>query len=156
MKDKSSLIQRILLLLLVGFVVMACGLLTDPPREQVENNDNVALSRGAQIGEVVTAESIGANNEPIEVTDRFSASEDVIYVVAEADYIESGATLFARWSREGQPFEDSSMITANQDYEDTYVEFHLESLNEEMEEGDYSVQLFVNGNPVATVDFSVE
>ena len=42
------------------------------------------------------------------------------------------------------------------DYENTYVEFHLENLTDTMEEGDYSVQLFVNGNPVETVDFTVQ
>jgi hypothetical protein len=52
--------------------------------------------------------------------------------------------------------EDSSEVTADQDYRDTYVEFHLENLNDRLETGDYSVQLFVNGNPVETVDFRVE
>jgi len=102
------------------------------------------------------AEGIGQNNEPVGETDRFSASQDYIYMVAEADYIEEGTTLFARWSRDGEPFEDSSEITANQDYRDTYVEFHLENLQSRMESGDYSVQLFVNGNPVEQVEFTVE
>ena len=62
---------------------------------------------------------------------------------------------FARWFREGEPFEDSSEIVADRNYEDTYVEFHLENLEEEMDSGNYSVQLFVNGNPVEEVEFSV-
>jgi hypothetical protein len=36
------------------------------------------------------------------------------------------------------------------------VEFHLENLTARMDEGDYSVQLFVNGNPVETVEFTVQ
>jgi hypothetical protein len=64
--------------------------------------------------------------------------------------------MFARWSYEGEPFEDSTAVTADRDYENTYVEFHLENLTDTMEEGDYSVQLFVNGNPVETVDFTVQ
>lgn len=39
---------------------------------------------------------------------------------------------------------------------DTYIEFHLQNLENRMEPGDYSVQLFANGNPVETVDFRVE
>src|SRR5262245_41305691 len=131
MKYKAGLLQRMLLLLLMGYIVTACGLFTDPPREQAQDV-NEAAAQGAEFSDVVTAEDIGANNEPLDVTDNFSSSEDVIYVVAEANYIDAGTTLFARWSREGQPFEDSSSITANQDYEDTYVEFHLENLSEEM------------------------
>jgi hypothetical protein len=42
------------------------------------------------------------------------------------------------------------------DYRNTYIEFHLENLESRMEEGEYSVQIFVNGNPVESVDFTVE
>ena len=105
---------------------------------------------------VVMRHCCGAQNAPVNETDTFSASQDYIYVVAEADSIERGTTMFARWSREGQPFEDSSELTADRDYTNTYIEFHLENLENSMETGDYSVQLFVNGNPVETVDFQVE
>jgi hypothetical protein len=64
--------------------------------------------------------------------------------------------MFARWFRDDEPIEDSTAVTADRDYQDTYVEFHLENLESRMETGDYSVQLFVNGNPVETVDFRVE
>ena len=77
-------------------------------------------------------------------------------MVAEADQIEEGTTMFARWFRDGEPFEDSSEIVADRDYTDTYVEFHLENLEEQMAPGDYSVQIFVNGNPVEEVPFQVE
>ncbi|HEX6384785.1 MAG TPA: hypothetical protein VF177_08960 [Anaerolineae bacterium] len=141
-------------LLLVVFVLSACGLFDNAAEERQEENE--PLTQGAELGQVVTAEGIGANNEPVEATDTFSSSQDFIYVVAEADYIEEGTSMFARWSRDGEPFEDSTAITADRDYTDTYVEFHLENLQDRMEPGDYSVQLFVNGNPVETVDFTVE
>lgn len=142
------------LLILLTFVLAGCNLFGGAARER--QNENEAITEGVTLGQVVMAEGIGEQNSPVEVTDTFSASQDFIYVVAEADHIEQGTTMFARWSRDGEPFEDSSEITADRDYNNTYVEFHLENLEDRMETGDYSVQLFVNGNPVQTVDFQVE
>lgn len=144
----------ITILALAALMLAGCGLFGGAARER--QNENEAITEGARFGDIVTAEGIGDQNAPIEVTDTFNASQDFIYVVAEADYIEQGTTMFARWSRDGEPFEDSSELTADRDYSDTYVEFHLENLEDRMEPGDYSVQLFVNGNPVETVDFQVE
>jgi hypothetical protein len=141
-------------LLLFTLLLSACGLLGGSARERQE--DNAPLTQGAEFGEIVTAEGIGANNRPVEVTDTFNASQDFIYLVAEANYLEAGTTMFARWFYEDEPFEDSTAVTADRDYENTYVEFHLENLTDNMEEGNYSVQLFVNGNPVETVDFTVQ
>jgi hypothetical protein len=143
--------RSILVLILAGLVLSACGLFDDEREEE-----NEPLISGVQFGEVVTAEGIGQNNAPVAVTDTFSDSQDYIYVVAEADHIEAGTTMFARWYRDGEPFEDSAEVTADRDYEDTYVEFHLENLQDNFEEGDYSVTIFVNGNPAEDVEFTVE
>ncbi|MCI0576105.1 MAG: hypothetical protein L0332_10540 [Chloroflexi bacterium] len=153
MKNQLTL-RHLLLLSLVALTLLACGLFTDEVAEQPPEDE--AVTGGAVLGDVVTAEGVGSGNTPIGVTDRFDASNDVIYVVAEAEFIPAGTTLFARWLRDGEPFEDSTAITADRDYENTYVEFHLESLSGRMDEGEYSVQLFVNGNPVRTVEFTVE
>ena len=140
--------------MLLLFAVTGCGLFGGAARERQRENE--AITEGVQLGRVVMAEGIGAQNAPVNETTTFSASQDYIYVVAEADSIARGTTMFARWSRDGQPFEDSSELTADRDYTDTYIEFHLENLENNMETGDYSVQLFVNGNPVETVEFQVE
>lgn len=155
MRSQSILsVSRLLPLLLVVTLLSGCGLFNRAERQRA--NENAAVTEGADLGRIVMAEGIGQNNEPVGETDSFSASQDYIYMVAEADYIEQGTTLFARWSRDGEPFEDSSEITADQDYQDTYVEFHLENLQSRMESGDYSVQLFVNGNPVDEIEFTVD
>lgn len=145
---------HVTLLVIMTFALAGCGLLGGAARER--QNENAAITEGVQLGQVVTAQGIGEKNAPVEVTDTFNASQDFIYVVAEADHIDQGTTLFARWSRNGEPFEDSSEITADRDYDNTYIEFHLENLENSMETGDYSVQLFANGNPIETVDFQVE
>lgn len=145
---------HVAILILVTGLLTGCGLFGGAARER--ENENEAITEGVDLGSVVMAEGIGENNAPVNETDTFSASQDFIYVVAEANHIESGSTLYARWSRDGEAFEDSNEITADRDYNDTYVEFHLENLQDRFETGDYSVQLFVNGNPVETVEFQVE
>lgn len=141
---------RIAALLLLVLSVSACGF--GNQRAQ----DNAELTRGVEIERIVTAEGIGQGNAPVQETSTFDASQDYIYVVAEVARLDAGTTMFARWSRDGQPLEDSQPVSADRDYQDTYVEFHLENLEDRMEPGDYSVQLFVNGNPAEAVDFRVQ
>jgi len=141
---------RIAALLLLVLSVSACGF--GNQRAQ----DNAELTKGVEIERVVTAEGIGQGNTPVQETNTFDASQDYIYVVAEVARLDAGTTMFARWSRDGQPLEDSQPVSADRDYQDTYVEFHLENLEDRMEPGDYSVQLFVNGNPAEAVDFRVQ
>ncbi len=152
MKRQPAIAVTILALLVL--TLAGCGLFGGAQRER--QSENEAITQGVSLGRVVMAEGIGEQNAPVGETDTFNASQDFIYVVAEADSIEAGTTMFARWSREGDPFEDSSELTADRDYSNTYIEFHLENLENRMEPGDYSVQLFANGNPVETVDFRVE
>lgn len=154
MDNQKSRIYMALLLLL-ALPALACGSLFGGAEEE-RAEENEPLTGDVEFGEVVMAEGIGENNEPLEETSSFSASQDVIYVVAEADRIEEGTTLFARWYRDGEPFEDSANLTADRDYTDTFVEFHLENLQDEFDEGDYSVTIFVNGNPTVEEEFTVE
>lgn len=150
MKRQSTMI--ITIFVLTALTLAGCGLFGGAQRQR----QNEAITQGLRLGRVVMAEGIGERNAPVGETNTFSPSQDFIYVVAEADQIASGTTMFARWSRNGQPFEDSSELTADRDYSNTYIEFHLENLENRMESGNYSVQLFANGNPVKTVDFRVK
>lgn len=148
-----SRLRAIAAALVMLVLFSGCNLFNSAQQERQTQNEQI--TSGVEFGRIVTAEGIGAKNAPVDETDTFSSSQDLIYVVAEAERIEAGTTIFARWSREGEPFEDSSELTADRDYENTYVEFHLENLENSMETGDYSVQLLVNGNPAATVEFTV-
>jgi hypothetical protein len=153
MKLIGTAVRVTAMLLMIAFVTSGCGLLNNAQREREQQNE--AVTSGAQLGEVVTAEGIGANNAPVEVTNTFSSSQDYIYVVAQAERIEAGTSMFARWSRDGKPLEDSSELKADRLYEDTYVEFHLENLQQNFEPGNYSVQIFVNGNPAKEAQFTI-
>jgi hypothetical protein len=112
---------------------------------------------GTELGDVVTAGAIGGDNEPRDERDTFSTGDPIIYAVTLAERVEPGTSVFARWTRNGEPFEDTPTITADRLYEDTYLEFHIEPTNgTALEPGEYSVQFYVNGNPGPTADFTVE
>jgi len=126
-----------------------------PAKERIE--ENKPFVSGADLGQAVMARSIGESNSPVGITDTFSESEDVIYCVVEAHRIDAGTTFYARWVYEGEPFEDTPTITADRDYSDTYIEFHIEPKDfGVLQPGDYACKIYVNGNPVQTVEFEVE
>jgi hypothetical protein len=143
-------------LLLVALAVSGCSLLNDT--SSTPSSGGTTASSGAQLGRIVTAESIDTanHNAPVNETSTFNKLDQAIYAVVEAQRIDAGTKMFARWSREGQPFEDSSEITADKQYQNTYVEFHLEPNNKAIDPGNYTVQVFVNGNPAKQANFTVQ
>jgi len=132
---------------------LACGICSNPLAGR--RTGEVPVTGASGIGDVVLARSVGPNNQPQDTTNTFDREDPIIYVVAEIDRIDAGTSVFARWSRNGRPFEDTPTITADREYTDTYLEFHIQSETGVFEPGDYSVTLYVNGNPAATEEFAV-
>lgn len=140
------------LLLLVALTVAGCSLLN----QNASRSSGGAANEGAVLGQIVTADQIDpATNAPVNTSTTFSTEQPVIYAVVQAQRIEPGTSMFARWSRDGQPFEDSEPIKASQLYENRYVEFHLESTRQQIDPGNYTVQIFVDGNPSQQTSFTV-
>jgi hypothetical protein len=153
MLNRAIVVARAgLVLLILTLGLSGCGLLNQTSGAGPASS----ATQGAVLGPAVTAENIGDHNAPVNEARTFSASQDRIYVVAQAQQLDSGTTMFARWSRDGQPFEDSQEITANQSYQNTYIEFHLEPVNGNFDPGQYNVQIFVNGNPDTQAAFTVQ
>jgi hypothetical protein len=147
------LIVGALVVLFVG-VGCICSRCSNPLTERQQ--DNAPIVKGADLGQIVMARGIGDKNSPIGVTDTFNDSEDVIYCVVEAKRIDAGTSFFARWVYEGDPFEDTPVITADQNYSNTYVEFHIEPKTiGVLRTGSYECRIYVNGNPVKTATFTV-
>lgn len=147
-------------LLTIALFLMACGVCScgNPFQGLMGGGtpENTALE-SVEFGDVVTAAGIGSGNEPQQVRSEFSLDNDpIIYVVAEVQRVDAGTTLFSRWSRDGAVFEDSPSITAEEEYTDTYLEFHIEPIEGEFEPGEYTVQIYVNGNPGPSAEFTVE
>jgi hypothetical protein len=154
MKRLLAISRATLGLLLVALLVSGCSLLNSTSDTQNPS----ATASGAELGRIVTAENIDTNNHnaPVNETTTFNSLNQTIYAVVEAQRIDAGTTLFARWSRDGRPFEDSQEIRADKQYQNTYVEFHLEPVNKAIDPGNYTVQVFVNGNPAKQANFTVQ
>lgn len=119
-------------------------------------DENAPQNSDIEIGQVVSASAVDAQGCPVNVTTSFNPS-DAVYVVAQDSDVAAGTDIFARLFHEGQPLEDSVLITADQDYVDTciYLEFEATSGAEVLDSGNYEAQLIVNGNPGPSVAFQV-
>lgn len=143
------------LLIVIGLLVVSCqsfsGLTT------TGNNNNSAQTGDIQVGRLVSSTGLDANSCPVDNVSTFDRS-DSIYIIADNSDVPAGTDIFARLSREGEPVEDSVLITATEDYVDTciYFEFEATSSAEVLDTGEYSAQLIVNGNPGPSVDFRVQ
>jgi hypothetical protein len=151
MKGLFTYTRAIALLLLVALVTSGCGLFNRTTADQTG-------AQGAVLGRLVTAQSIDTSNKsaPVNETNTFSTTDRAIYAVVEAERIDPNTTMFARWSRDGRPFEDSQPVTADKTYQNTYVEFHLQPVNQPFDPGNYTVQIFVNGNPAQQTSFTIQ
>jgi hypothetical protein len=154
MKRLLAILRATAGLLLVALIVSGCSLLNSSSGAQSPSTTTAS----AELGRIVTAESIDTanHNAPVNETSTFNSLNQAIYAVVEAQRIDAGTTMFARWSRDGKPFEDSQEIKADKQYQNTYVEFHLEPNNKAIDPGNYTVQVFVNGNPAKQANFTVQ
>lgn len=159
-RGRRRLLMAVLLSLLLlcmamtyGGVVIYRHWLSLPSVEQ----ERATVISGADLGQPVMARGIGEGNRPIGITDTFSDSEDIIYCVIPASRIDAGTSFFARWYYEGEPFEDTPTITADRDYTDTYIEFHIELKDfGVLSAGAYVCKIYVDGSPVQTAEFTVK
>lgn len=152
------------LLVLLSIACGACGSFGNPRRPPPTPSPSSTAGRGAaDIGEVVTARSVGPNNEPQDITETFSRTDPVIYMVAKIRRLGAGTSVLARWARDGRPFEDSPTIIADRNYTDAWLQFQIRCEQQgdicdgpgSFKPGNYTVTLYVNGDPLATRDFVV-
>jgi hypothetical protein len=138
--------------ILIGLVL--CALLTGCRQEGEPEPGPVP----AEVGSIVTSAAIDpATNAPLDVRHEFATEAGIIYAVAEIRWVEEGVTFFARWTHEGEPLADSEPVTAEQRYENVYLEFHLRPIDgSQLEAGAYAVQIHVNGVPGPSATFSVQ
>lgn len=150
------------LLVIVGIFIIGSQLLGNNdnsntnPNTELPSNDTSAQNAEIEVGRLVSSSGIDADSCPEDSVSTFDPS-DSIFIVADDSNVPEGTDVFARLSHEGEPVEDSVLITADQDYVDTciYFEFEATSGAEVLDSGDYTAQLIVNGNPGPSVDFQV-
>lgn len=151
------------LLVIIGIFIIGSQLLgnnnnnTNTNTNLPSNNTNTTSGGEIMIGRLVSSTGLDSDGCPVDTEDSFGRS-DAIYIVAVESNVPEGTDVFARLSHEGEPVEDSVLITADQDYDNTciYFEFEATSGAEVLDTGAYEAQLIVNGNPGPSVDFRVQ
>jgi len=147
------------LLGLLVVALLATGCLSSPQQGTDLQTLPTATTGTFQVqglGAFVTARSIGSGNAPQNVTSTFN-STDTVYAVVQVQQFAQGNRIFARWSANGTVREDTQEITADRDYSNTYLEFHIQGTNSvALPTGNWTVQLIINGNPGPTANFTIQ
>jgi hypothetical protein len=111
---------------------------------------------GLYLGQVIMTSAIDSANRPTAVTDTFATTAPAIYAVVPGVNVPAGSSLFARWLRDGQLFEDSSALTADKAYTNTFIQFTLQpKAGQTLPPGAYTVQIFGNGVQRTAAQFTV-
>jgi hypothetical protein len=158
----------VILLVCAGFTVLLVTLnnmsnptATPPPATTLGNEGGVTGNGtvtivGLNLGQVIMTSAIDSANRPVAVTDNFPTASPAIYAVVPGINVPAGSSLFARWLRDGQLFEDSSAITAQQAYTNTFIQFVLQpKAGGTLPPGAYTVQIFGNGVQRGSAQFTV-
>ena len=125
------------------------------PTAAFQENPNAGEpATNPSLGNVVAAANVDREGCPTDTTTTFN-TDDTIYVGVTNGDIPEGTDMFARLFYEGEPLEDTDVITADADYSCVAFAFEATSGAEVLESGSYEAQLFVNGNPGDSVSFDV-
>lgn len=121
------------------------------PRDTTINTDD-----GIELGQVIATTNLDRNGCAVDNVGTFPEGTQVIYAVAEDSQVAANTRVFVRWYYEGQIYEESDEIVADQNYDSTCIGFSLEAdqINA-LRTGDYEAEFIVNGNPANTVDFVI-
>ncbi len=115
-----------------------------PPKEAIPS----------QVKKVVMAREVDEDKKPVKTTSVFSP-DDTIHCSVNAD-LGLYSRLVARWYYEGQLQENlTSYFVAEENAPDTYVDFYVRP-SSPLPEGDYYVEIYLDGNLVHRADFSVK
>jgi len=123
----------------------------------INDNDNAGsqtVDENIELGRVVSASSIDRDGCATNTTTSFETSEPV-YVVAEGSVVPEGTSVFVRLYHEGQPVEDAPEITADQNYNNTCINFIFEPDGSAFDPGSYEAEFIINGNPADTINFEI-
>jgi len=118
------------------------------------NTNNTTTLNG--LGPVVAAQAVDRDNCAVDATTHFTTS-DPVYVVLADSQLPQGTTMFARLYKDGVAIEDTKELTAQQDYNNTCVNFVFKpSANAQVwAAGNYEAEFFVNGNSYKSTTFDI-
>ena len=149
--------------IIIGIIVVILAIFVLPRLFNTNNVNNTPVDNNAgsqsvddniQLGRVLSASGIDRDGCATDTTSTFESSQPV-YVVAEDSSVPRGTTVFVRLYHDGQPIEDAPEITADQDYNNTCINFVFEPEGSNFDPGNYEAEFIINGNNADTVSFEI-
>lgn len=121
------------------------------------NNNSSNNDSGIALGDFVVGSSLNADGCVTRPASSFR-STDTIYVGIQPSDFPNGTVFYAQFFVNGELYEETDEITADDDYGDTCVQFNIqaESGAPNLTRGNYEANFYVNGNVADTVTFVVE
>lgn len=154
--------------LLLGIVAIAAMIFILPqilggdalPEQDLPTQDEPQVStttdNGNDLGRIVVAENLDRNGCPLDSTSTLS-NPNQFYVVAPNSEISEGTDVFVRLYQDGRAVEDLPIITANQDYDNTCINFVFETTDGfAFDRGEYEAEFWVNGNSYDSTYFVIQ
>ena len=121
-----------------------------------ENNVTQNAFDNINLGSLEIAEEIDRNGCAIDNVSSLQNSAR-FYVIAPNSEYPAGTTIFARLYRDGLVVEDLPLITANQDYSSSCINFVFETVDgNAFEAGAYEAEFWVNGNSYDSISFNID
>jgi len=117
---------------------------------------NQVQDTGATLGPIYTSAALDRDGCAANTTTTFNTTSP-IYVVAEDSQVEQGTSVFVRIYYQGQVIEDLPEITAQEDFNNTCINFVIEpAQGAAFQPGQYEAEFIVNGNQAQSVTFQVQ
>ena len=143
-------------LLICGAVVLLPRLFGEGDNVTNTNTNSDNGDTSIVLGDLEISEDIDSDGCPLNSVSSLD-NTDRFYVVAPNSAFPEGTTIFVRLYRDGVAVEDLPLITANQDYGDTCVNFVFETVDgRDFEAGQYQAEFWVNGNSYSTITFDID
>jgi len=156
------------LLLLGRFITGMSGNTTNPTTDTTYNGNGTTNNNSLNpantnntttlnnLGPVVAAQAIDRDNCAVDATTHFT-TRDPVYVVLADSQLPQGTTMFARLYKDGVAIEDTKELTADQDYNNTCVNFVFRPSQSAQvwQPGNYEAEFFVNGNSYRSTTFDI-
>lgn len=125
-----------------------------PPLDGGQSS-NSGNNSGIRLGTIVAATSVDRDGCPVNPATTFEPVQQV-YIVAQNSYIPAGTSVFVRLYLNNQPIEDAPEITADQDYNNSCVNFVFEpESGARFQAGQYEAEFIVNGNSAGSTQFQI-
>jgi len=149
--------------IIIGIIVVILAIFVLPRLFNTNNVNNTPVDNNAgsqsvddniQLGRVLSASGIDRDGCATDTTSTFESSQPV-YVVAEDSSVPRGTTVFVRLYHDGQPIEDAPEITADQDYNNTCINFVFEPEGSNFDPGNYEAEFIINGIPTESASFEI-